>query len=110
MRTLCRLIVTVIVVLAATHAPAHAADAAAGKELYLKKCKTCHGEDGNGTPAMLKTFGDKLQPLGSAAVQGLDDAALAKAFRAGARHGSVEKSVSDADLGNLIAFIRTLKK
>ena len=109
MRTLLRLIVTVVVVLAATHAPLQATDAAAGKELFLKKCKTCHGEDGNGTPAMQKTFGDKLQPLGSAAVQSLDDAALAKAFRAGATHKGVEKSVTDADLGNLIAFIRTLK-
>ena len=109
MRTLLRSIVTVLVVLAATRAPLHAADAAAGKELYLKKCKTCHGEDGNGAPAMLKTFGDKLQPLGSAAVQNLDDDGLAKAFRAGSAHKGVEKSVSDADLGNLIAFIRTLK-
>ena len=34
-------------------APAFGAgDAEKGKELYMKRCKTCHAEDGAGTPAM----------------------------------------------------------
>lgn len=92
-------------------APAFAAgDAAKGKELYMKRCRTCHGEDGAGTPAMQKKFGEKLLPLGGKEVQALKDAEIAKKFNEAANHKALVKTLQPGDLDNVIAFIRTLKK
>ena len=111
MRTLFTLVLTLLLVLAIGVGSVYAAgDAAKGKDLYLKKCKACHGEDGAGTPAMLKKFGDKLKPLSGPAVQGMTDAAMKKAFAESANHKALAKATTDADLDNLIAHVRTLKK
>jgi cytochrome c len=92
-------------------APAFGAgDAGKGKELYMKRCKSCHAEDGAGTPAMQKKFGDKLLPLGGKEVQAMKDAEIAKKFNEAANHKALIKSLQPGDLDNVIAFIRTLKK
>lgn len=107
-RSLYLFIVVVIVALCA--APAFGAgDAAAGKDLYMKKCKACHAENGAGTPAMLKKFGEKLKPLASKEIQGLKDPELAKAIQGGDNHKALAKTLTPADLDNLVAHIRTLK-
>jgi mono/diheme cytochrome c family protein len=90
--------------------PLSAADAVAGKEIYLKKCKSCHAEDGAGTPAMLKKFGDKLKPLGSAEIQKMKDPEMIAGFKAAENHKALVKTTTDADLANIVAHIRTLKK
>lgn len=87
-----------------------AGDAAAGKDMFLKKCKMCHGEDGAGTPAMLKKYGEKMKPLGSPAIQGMKDPEMAKAVKEAANHKSLAKALTDKDVDNLVAHIRTLKK
>ena len=89
---------------------AAAGDAAKGKEFFAKKCKACHAEDGSGAPAMKKKFGEKLKPLGSPEIQGLADAALAKQIKAAANHKALAAGLADADLDNVVAFVRTLKK
>jgi mono/diheme cytochrome c family protein len=91
--------------------PAFAAgDAAAGKDLYTKKCKACHAEDGAGSPAMQKKYADKWKALGGKEVQGMKDPDLAKAIKASEGHKALVKTVTDADIDNVIAHIRTLKK
>ena len=87
-----------------------AGDAAQGKDLFLKKCKACHAEDGAGTPAMQKKFGEKLKPLGSPAVQSQKDETLAKEIAEAVNHKAIAKSLQPADINNLVAFVRTLKK
>jgi mono/diheme cytochrome c family protein len=87
-----------------------AGDAAQGKEFYAKKCKACHAEDGSGAPAMKKKFGDKLKALDSKEVQGMTDAALAKEIKGVANHKALVAGLTDADLDNVIAFVRTFKK
>ena len=42
-----------------------AADVAAGKELYGKKCASCHGVAGEGKESVAKTFKVELKHLGS---------------------------------------------
>jgi len=59
---------------------------------------------------MLKKFGDKLKPLGSPAVQALKDPAMAKEIMEAANHKAIAKSLKPADVDNLVAFVRTLKK
>lgn len=91
--------------------PAMAAgDAAKGAELYAKKCKLCHGVDGAGTPAMLKKYGAELKALGGAELQAKKDADLAKGVTGGKNHTALAKTLQPADVDNLVAHIRTLKK
>lgn len=85
-------------------------DVEKGKELYMKRCKSCHAEDGAGTPAMQKKFGEKLLPLGGKEVQAMKDAEIAKKFNEAVNHKALIKSLQPGDLDNVIAFIRTLKK
>lgn len=89
---------------------AAAGDAAKGKDLYLKKCKLCHAEDGAGTPAMQKKHGAKLLPLAGKEVQSKKDAELTKLFTEAVNHKALVKALQPGDLDNLIAHIRTMKK
>lgn len=91
--------------------PAMAAgDAAKGADLYAKKCKLCHGVDGAGTPAMQKKYGAELKPLGGTEIQAKKDADLAKGIMGGKKHASMAKALQPADVDNVVAHIRTLKK
>jgi len=95
----------------AIKAPAKA-DAAAGKELWAKHCKSCHGSKGLGDgpkAASLKTFpGD----FSSAAFQASTDGELF--FRTDKGRDEMpayEKKIPEAnDRWALVAFMRTLKK
>ena len=88
------------------------ADANAGKELWAKHCKSCHGSKGLGDGpkgASLKTFpGD----FSSAAFQGGTDGELF--FRTSKGRDEMpayEKKIPEAnDRWNLVAFMRTFKK
>jgi len=100
-----------VVTICATCMPAMAAgDAAKGADLYAKKCKLCHGPDGAGTPAMQKKYGPELKPLGGAEIQAKKDADLAKGVMGGKNHSSMAKALQPADVDNVVAHIRTLKK
>jgi mono/diheme cytochrome c family protein len=100
---------TVLLVLAVSAPAGAAGDAAKGKELYARKCQACHAADGKGTPAMQKKYGDAWKAHGSPEVQAMTDDELIAAFRKATIHAPMAKSVSDADLADLVAHIRTLK-
>jgi mono/diheme cytochrome c family protein len=105
MKRLCRLLPALILAL-----PLCAAgDAAKGKEIYMKKCKSCHAEDGAGTAPMKKKFAEKLKPLASKEVQAKKDAALTQSIKTLTNHKAAAATLADADIANLIAFMRTLK-
>lgn len=89
---------------------AAAGDAVKGKDLYLKKCKVCHAEDGAGTAALQKKYGAKLLPLAGKEVQAMKDADITKSFNEATNHKAVLKSLQPGDLDNVIAHIRTMKK
>jgi mono/diheme cytochrome c family protein len=88
------------------------ADAAAGKELWAKHCKSCHGSKGLGDgpkAASLKTFpGD----FSSAAFQGSTDGEIFYRTDKGRDEmPAYEKKIPDAgDRWALVAFMRTFKK
>lgn len=100
----------VAIAVIAGFASLQAADAAKGKELYTKKCQMCHAADGSGSAANQKKYGDKWKAFGSAEVQGMKDDALAKAVKDNAAHKAIAASTTDADMADIIAHIRTLKK
>jgi mono/diheme cytochrome c family protein len=84
------------------------ADAAAGKTLYMAKCKACHGPNGEGNPQIAKMKSVTLRPLASKAVQAKSDADLKKDSTAGiGKMPSVK--LTDAEAGDVVAFLRTLK-
>jgi mono/diheme cytochrome c family protein len=89
---------------------ASAADAGAGKDVYLKKCKACHGEDGHGNEGMAKVLKTTITPLESDEVQGKSDADFKTVITQGKGKMKPVAGLSDADVANVIAYVRTLKK
>lgn len=85
-----------------------AADAQAGKAVYDKSCKMCHGVDGKGNPAIAKALNVTLKPLGSAEVQAKSDADLKKDSTQGTGKMKPVK-LSDAQAADVVSYLRTLK-
>lgn len=92
---------------AAFSATAWGADATAGKAVYAAKCRACHGANGEGNPAMAKMLKVEMKPLSDAA--GMSEADLKKVITEG--QGKMKPvAVSGADLDNVVAFVKSLKK
>jgi cytochrome c5 len=84
---------------------AQAASATAGQPVYKSKCQMCHSADGSGNLPKAKA-----NPLGGPTVQAKSDADLKKAITAGTGTMKPVAGVAGADLDNVIAFMRSLKK
>jgi mono/diheme cytochrome c family protein len=89
---------------------AYAADAKAGEALYNAKCKTCHGATGVANPAIAKMLNVEMKPLGGADVQKLSDAQLAAISKNGKGKMKPVAGLTDAQISDVVAFQRTLKK
>lgn len=88
---------------------AWAADAAAGKAIYAAKCRICHAADGQGNPNMAKALKTEIKPLTDPEVQGMSDADIKKIVTEG--KGKMKPvSVSGADLDNVVAYVKSMKK
>ena len=102
-----------VLFLAASVMPAFAAEkgnVAAGKEVYMKKCNMCHGPDGAGKEAIAKMLKVEMKALGSKEVQALSDADMKKVITEGKGKMKPVGGMSDADVTNVIAFVRSLAK
>jgi mono/diheme cytochrome c family protein len=84
---------------------ASAASADAGKAVFMTKCKTCHGEDGAGNPAIAKVMKVEMKQLG-----GESDGDIKTAVTAGTGKMKPVTGVAGADLDSVIAYVHTLKK
>jgi mono/diheme cytochrome c family protein len=89
---------------------APAADAEAGKAIYNKACRSCHGTDGTPNAAIAKAQKVEMKHLGDPEVQKMSDADLAKRITEGFGKMKPVKSVSAAQAADVVAFMRTLKK
>lgn len=98
----------VAVVLLAAPLPLRA-DVAAGKAAFDKTCKSCHGAEGKGNPAIAKMMKVELRPLGSKEVQAKADADLSKDISDGTGKMKGIKSLAPVDLKSVVEFVRTLK-
>jgi mono/diheme cytochrome c family protein len=85
-----------------------------GENVYNKRCASCHGTDGAGkTGAAEKLNG--MPDLRSKAVQSQSDAQLFESIGRGTNHKRyphvfLQKGVTQAQLNDLIAHLRTLAK
>ena len=92
-------------------APKSAAlDAAAGKEAYMKKCASCHGQAGEGKDAIAQMLKVKLAHLGSKEVQARSDADLKKIPLEGTGKMKAVKDMNPQMADDIVAFLRTLAK
>jgi len=87
-----------------------AGDPAAGKAVYDKACKSCHGADGTPNPGIAKSLKVEMKHLGSAEAQAPGDDDLKKVITAGQGKMKPVKRVSVKAADDVVAFIRTLKK
>jgi mono/diheme cytochrome c family protein len=81
-----------------------AADAAAGKAVYATKCKSCHGADGEGNPAMAKALKVEIKPLSTTTTDVKD------VIVSGQGKMKPTSGVAGADLDNVVAYVKTMKK
>ena len=90
-------------VLALALPPMAAAQSAA--DTYKAKCAMCHGADGAGKAAM------GTKDLGSADIQKMSDADLTTAITNGkGKMPSYKGKLTDAQIKDMVSYIRTLKK
>ena len=90
-------------------APAFAEAADDGKTVYTKKCASCHGDKGEGKPAIAKAMKVELKHLGAPDIQKKSDAELAKNITDGVDKMKGVKGLSDGEVKAVVAYVRTLK-
>ncbi len=105
-----RMILTAFTLVALSATAALAADAKAGKDVFDKSCKSCHGADGTANPGVAKMMKVDIPDLKSAQVQGMSDADLKKIVSEGKGKMHAVASVTGASLDNVVAYVHTLKK
>lgn len=87
-----------------------AGDATAGKSIYESKCMICHGRDGASATGYAKALALEPAQLGSDRVQKKSDADIRKVILEGSGKMKPVKGLSDLDIANVIAYVRTLAK
>jgi mono/diheme cytochrome c family protein len=107
-----KLIITFLALMATVAGIALAADAKAGADVFNTKCKICHGEGGavpNAT--MSKMFGVPIPMLNSPEIQAKSDADIRKVVTEGkGKMTAVLKTATPAQVDDVIAYVRSLKK
>lgn len=107
---LMRTILVTLSFISLSAAAALAADANAGKAVYDRACKSCHGQDGTANPAIAKMMKVEIQDLKSPEVQGMSNDDIKKVITDGKGKMRAMPSVSGADLDNVVAYVHSLKK
>ncbi len=102
--------VVLILTVALSGMTAGKGDAVKGKAVYAKRCGTCHGPEGEPKAAVAKMMKVEIPHIGSKEVQAKSDDDLKKVVTAGQGKMKAVTGLSDADVADLIAFMRTLAK
>ncbi len=103
-------ILTLLLVLSIPLLLAAKGDAEAGKAIYAKRCAACHAKEGEGKPAIAKMLKVELRHLGSKEVQARSDDEIRKLLTEGKGKKKPVKGLSNEDMVNVIAYVRTLAK
>jgi mono/diheme cytochrome c family protein len=100
-----RTILTLAAFAALSSTAVFGADAAAGKAVYDKSCKTCHGPEGTPPAGMAKAMGIK-----DFKTTDFGDAAIKTAVTEGKGKMKPIASVTGASLDNVVAYVKSLKQ
>ena len=87
-----------------------AGDAAACKDIFSKKCASCHGAAGEGKESVAKTLKVTIRPLGSKEVQAKSDEELKKNILEGTGKMKGVTGIDAKSADDVGAYLRTLKK
>ena len=87
-----------------------AGDAKTGKEVFVKKCSTCHGQEGEAKDIIAKTLKVEMKHLGSPEVQAKTDEQIHKIIVDGENKMKPVKDMDAKAIDDVVAFVRTLKK
>ena len=87
-----------------------AGDVRAGKAVYDSKCKICHAAGGEGNAALAKTLKVEFKPLGSKEIQAKSDGEFKKQITEGGGKMKPIKGLTDQQITDVIAFVRSLAK
>jgi mono/diheme cytochrome c family protein len=90
--------------------PLFAGDVAMGKDMFAKKCASCHGAAGEGKDTVAKALKVELHHLGSKEVQGKSDGDLKKMILEGTGKMKAVKDVDGKGADDVVAYMRTLAK
>jgi mono/diheme cytochrome c family protein len=104
-----RLLLVTFIVLSISVSAMSAADVAAGKAAYDKKCASCHGANGEGKDSIAKVMKVEFRPLGSKEVQAKSDAELKKTILEGGGKMKPVKDVDSKAADDIVAYLRTLQ-
>jgi mono/diheme cytochrome c family protein len=85
----------------------YAADAKAGKDVYDKSCKSCHGADGTPNAGIAKMYKVDMKDLKTTDVSDTD---IKKVITDGMGKMKPITSVTGASVDNVVAYIRSFKK
>ncbi len=105
-----RIVLTTLILAALSTAVGSAADAKAGKAVFDRACKACHGPDGEGNPGIAKMMKVDMRDLKSPAVQAMSDADLKKIVTDGKGKMKPVASVTGASVDDVVAYLRSIKK
>ena len=87
-----------------------AGDATAGKAVYDKACKMCHGADGAPNAGIAKSMKVTMAHLGDSAVQATSDDDLKAIITKGKGKMKPTKGVAGKAADDVVAYVRTMKK
>ncbi len=96
----------------ATPAEAPRGNPEAGKKIYLESCQSCHGPTGKGDSAMAAYLTPPPFDLSAKPTQAKPDAELRKIIlkgRPGTAMAGFEGAFEEAQLNDLIAYIRSIQ-
>jgi len=98
------------VVVLSSLAAAQVGDAAAGKAVFAKSCAGCHGAAGEGKDTLAKALKVEMRHLGSMEVQAKADDQLRKDITQGVGKMKPVARLSEQDVSNVVAYMRSLKQ
>src|SRR2546425_10645790 len=108
MRSVVLMLLVVAILLYVT--PLLAGDVAAGRDLFGKKCASCHGASGEGKDSVAKTFKVEMHNLGSKEVQSKSDTDFKKIMIEGAGKMKGVKDIDTKGADDIVAYLRTFAK
>jgi mono/diheme cytochrome c family protein len=104
-----RLLLASLILVIMSISPMWAADVAAGKDTFGKKCASCHGANGEGKDSIAKMMKVEFRHLGSKEVQAKSDAELMKIITEGGGKMKPVKDVDSKATEDIVSYLRTLR-